>query len=56
VRYLFDRPAARLVGAVLLWACGPSEVAAAARERFAAGDAAPSVGPAAPALEENASA
>ena len=33
VRALLDRPAARLLGRVLLWACGPSEVAAAARIR-----------------------
>lgn len=33
VRYLVDRPAVRLLGAVLVWACGPSEVAAAARVR-----------------------
>lgn len=33
VRYLVDRPAVRLLGAVLVWACGPSEVAALARVR-----------------------
>ncbi len=33
VRHLIDRPAARLLGALLVWACGPSEVAAAARDR-----------------------
>jgi uncharacterized protein (DUF2236 family) len=33
VRALLDRPAARPLNRVLLWACGPSEVAAAARAR-----------------------
>ena len=33
VRALLDRPAARLLSRVLLWACGPSQVAAAARAR-----------------------
>ncbi|WP_051452032.1 oxygenase MpaB family protein [Actinospica robiniae] len=35
VRHLIDRPAVRLLSAVLVWACGPSEVAAAARARAA---------------------
>lgn len=37
VRALWDRPVARLVGGVLTWACGPSEIVAAARARTAAG-------------------
>ncbi|MBR7838183.1 DUF2236 domain-containing protein [Actinospica durhamensis] len=36
VRHLLDRPATRLLGALLFWACGPSEVVAAARDRAAA--------------------
>ena len=36
VRALWDRPVARLVGGVLTWACGPSEIVAAARVRTAA--------------------
>lgn len=36
IRRLFDRPAVRLLNAVLVWACGPSEVAAAARARAGA--------------------
>ena len=35
VRAGLDRPAARLVGGLLMWACGPSEIAAAARARAA---------------------
>lgn len=40
VRRLFDRPAVRLLGAALVWACGPSEVAAAALARAGADAAA----------------
>jgi uncharacterized protein (DUF2236 family) len=36
VRRCIDRPAARLLGALLVWACGPSEIEAAARARAAA--------------------
>jgi uncharacterized protein (DUF2236 family) len=43
VRLLIDRPAVRVLGGLLTWACGPSEVAAAARARVAAG---PAAGPA----------
>ncbi|HEX4790654.1 MAG TPA: oxygenase MpaB family protein [Actinospica sp.] len=39
VRRCLDRPAARLLGAVLVWACGPSEIAAVARARAAASPA-----------------
>lgn len=37
VRHCLDRPAARLLGALLVWACGPSEIELAARRRAAGG-------------------
>jgi len=36
VRVVWDRPATRVLGRILEWACGPSEVVAAARARTAA--------------------
>jgi len=35
VRNAVDRPAVLALSGVLTWACGPSEIAAAARERIA---------------------
>lgn len=35
VRLALDRPAVSLLSSMLTWACGPSEIAAAARERIA---------------------
>ncbi|MFG2825654.1 oxygenase MpaB family protein [Kitasatospora sp. NPDC048365] len=37
VRRLVDRPVARALGAVMVWACGPSEIRAAAYARATAG-------------------
>lgn len=42
VRRCLDRPAARLLGALLVWACGPSEIAQVSLERSLA---APGAGP-----------
>ena len=39
VRRLLDRPAARLLGGLLVWACGPSQIEEAARRRIAAAPA-----------------
>ncbi|WP_405359724.1 DUF2236 domain-containing protein [Kitasatospora sp. NBC_00085] len=37
VRAGWDRPAARAIGRVLVWACGPSEIQRAVRQRMASG-------------------
>jgi uncharacterized protein (DUF2236 family) len=41
VRHCLDRPAARLLGALLVWACGPSEIELVARRRATAAADAP---------------